>query len=64
MPHLFAYLDPGSGSMLIQVAISMVAVVAAAPILLRNKIVNGWRARRHPVTPPEEETQNSDSPPR
>jgi hypothetical protein len=35
MPHLFAYLDLASGSMIIQAAI---AGVVAAPILLRKQI--------------------------
>lgn len=34
-PHLFAYLDLASGSMIIQAAI---AGVVAVPILLRNRI--------------------------
>jgi hypothetical protein len=35
LPHLFAYLDLASGSMIIQAAI---AGVVAVPILLRNQI--------------------------
>ena len=35
MPHVFAYLDPGSGSLLIQAAI---AAVVSVPILLRHKL--------------------------
>jgi hypothetical protein len=35
MPHLFAYLDLASGSMIIQAAI---AGVVAVPILLRSRI--------------------------
>lgn len=35
LPHLFAYLDLASGSMIIQAAI---AGIVAVPILLRNQI--------------------------
>ncbi len=35
MPHLFAYLDPTTGSLLIQ---GSIAAVVAVPVLLRGRI--------------------------
>jgi hypothetical protein len=40
---VFAYLDPGSGSLIIQ---ALIAGIVAVPILLRNKISQGVRAVR------------------
>ena len=40
---IFAYIDPGAGSLLIQ---AVVAVVGAAPFLLRSKLralIDRWR---------------------
>jgi hypothetical protein len=39
--HVFAYLDPGSGSMLIQV---IIAGSIAIPVLFINYIKRGWRS--------------------
>ena len=46
MPHVFLYLDPGSGSLLIQ---ALLASMVAVPVLLRNKITAGLRAVRSAV---------------
>lgn len=43
MPHVFAYLDPGSGLLLFQAAI---AGIVALPIVFRRQVARGWRAIR------------------
>jgi hypothetical protein len=57
VPHVLAYLDPGSGSLLVQGAIAM---AVAAPIVARNKIAAGIVAVRRTVRrrQPEQEAPN------
>jgi len=43
MHHIFAYLDPGSGSIIIQAAI---AGIIAVPVIFRNKISQMVKAVR------------------
>ena len=43
MEHLLAYIDPGSGSLIIQ---ALIATVVAVPILLRTHIARGVGAIR------------------
>jgi hypothetical protein len=43
---VFAYVDPGSGSLIIQ---AVIAGLVAGPILLRNKIAQGARAVRRAI---------------
>ena len=43
MEHLLAYIDPGSGSLIIQ---AVIASVVAIPILLRSQIARGVGAIR------------------
>ena len=43
--HILAYIDPGSGSLIIQAAI---AAIIAIPILLRSQLSRVARALRHP----------------
>jgi hypothetical protein len=43
MLSLLAYIDPGSGSLIIQAAI---AAVVAIPIFLRSQIARAWSALR------------------
>lgn len=43
MHHVFAYLDPGSGSIIIQAAI---AGIIAVPVIFRNKISQMVKAVR------------------
>lgn len=47
MPFVFAYIDPGSVSLIIQAAI---AGIVAVPILLRSRIVAGTRAVRRALS--------------
>ena len=55
--HLWAYIDPGSGSMLVQV---ILAGILAVPFFFRRVISDGWRRIRggddtsKPATVPEE----------
>jgi hypothetical protein len=53
VPPIFAYFDPGSGSIIIQAAI---AALVAGPILLRNKIAQGVNAARRAVVRGREES--------
>jgi hypothetical protein len=41
VPHVFAYLDPGSASIMFQ---AILATLIAAPILGFNYIKRGWRS--------------------
>lgn len=60
LPHLFAYLDLASGSMIIQAAI---AGVVAVPILLRNQIRRLFgRGRSSDTTLTDEPTTPGTSP--
>ncbi len=56
MPPVFAYFDPGSGSIIIQAAI---AALVAGPILLRNKIGQGVEAARRAVVRGREESRTA-----
>ena len=53
--HVFAYVDPGTGSMLIQVAL---AAIVAVPVIVRRQIASVWnsvfRRSREKVAPPPE----------
>ncbi len=49
MPHVFAYLDLASGSMIVQAAIAGIVVV---PVLMRNKI-RGLFGRNKPTADAE-----------
>ena len=49
MPHpIFAYIDPGSGSLIIQVAI---ASIIAIPVILRDRIARVVRMFRRDPQP-------------
>ncbi len=54
MPHLLAYLDAGSGSMLLQVLAGGLAAFAVAGRLLWNRILTFLRIRK-----PQQETPAS-----
>jgi hypothetical protein len=63
VPHVFAYLDAGTGSMLIQ---AVIAGLVAAPIIFRRQVSNAARALRrltgsHPETDETAETSASPS---
>jgi hypothetical protein len=46
VPHVFAYLDPGSGSLIIQAAL---AAMISVPVIFRNRIARGARAVKRAV---------------
>lgn len=56
MPPVFAYIDPGTGSMIVQAA---VAALVAGPILARNKIAQGVNAARRAVVRGRDESEPS-----
>ena len=56
---LLAYIDPGSGSMLLQV---LLAGVLAVPFFFRRAIGDGWRRMRGDVSNPA--TRDEDSTPK
>ncbi len=53
MDFVFAYLDPGSGSIIIQ---ALIAGIVAVPIIFRNKISAIVRTVRGGETPEVKET--------
>jgi hypothetical protein len=56
---LFAYIDPGSGSMLLQV---ILAGVLAVPFFLRRTITDAWhRIRGVPEARPSDSSEETDS---
>lgn len=56
MPPLVAYIDPGSGSMLLQV---ILAGVLAVPFFFRRAIADGWRRIRGNNSPSERGDENA-----
>ena len=47
-----AYIDPGSGSLLIQV---LIATIVAVPYFLRTQISRAWRMIRRPKDQPADD---------
>jgi hypothetical protein len=57
VPHIFAYLDAGTGSMIIQ---ALIAGLVAVPIVFRRQVGNAARAvRRMTGREPEESTSTT-----
>lgn len=56
MPPLVAYIDPGSGSMLLQV---ILAGVLAVPFFFRRAIADGWRRIRGNNSPSARGDENA-----
>jgi hypothetical protein len=54
---IFAYIDPGSGSMLLQV---LLAAALSAPFLLRRSIGRVWRRIRGRTDDPAERPASED----
>jgi hypothetical protein len=54
----FAYIDPGSGSMLLQV---ILAGVLAVPFFLRRTIADTWHRIRGEKASPSESSEETDS---
>jgi hypothetical protein len=59
VPHIFAYLDAGTGSMIIQ---ALIAGVVAVPIVFRRQVSNAVRAVRRMTGRAPEETDSPASP--
>ena len=52
--HVIAYLDPGSGSMLVQLLVGGTAAVAVTAKLYWRRLLSLLRIRRRPAEPDEE----------
>ena len=55
MHHVLAYVDPGSGSLIVQGAIAVAAGVASSAYMVRRRISNVFRSKKNER--PEEETR-------
>jgi hypothetical protein len=56
--HLLAYLDPGSGSMILQIIAGGAAAVAVTAKLYWNRILKFLRIRKDDETPePQQQTE-------
>lgn len=58
MPMIFAYLDPGSGSLILQAVLGGVAGLGVAAKAMRNR----WRGRSAGKEEPAEETESESAP--
>ena len=60
MDHLFAYLDPGSGSMILQMLAGGVAAVAVTARLYWNRILKFLRIKKdEEVAEPKQQTDSA-----
>jgi hypothetical protein len=59
MHHVLAYVDPGSGSLIVQGAIAVAAGVASSAYMVRRRISNVFRSKKNDR--PEEETRTESS---
>jgi hypothetical protein len=57
VPFVFAYVDPGSASLIAQ---ALIAGIVAIPILLRGKIVAATRAARRALSRSRQESPAQD----
>jgi hypothetical protein len=55
----YAYLDPGTGSMLVQGLLAAIAVASAAVAAFWTRIVQLFRGRRHPGRPVDRDDPDS-----
>jgi hypothetical protein len=60
MHHVLAYVDPGSGSLLVQGAIAAVAGVASGAFMVRRRITNVFRSKKSD-RPEENRTESSEN---
>ena len=58
MHHVLAYVDPGSGSLLVQGAIAAAAGVASGAFMVRKRVSNLFRGKKNERP---EETRNESS---
>ena len=47
MHHVLAYVDPGSGSLIVQGAIAVAAGVASSAYMVRRRISNVFRSKKN-----------------
>jgi len=59
MHHVLAYVDPGSGSLIVQGAIAVAAGVASSAYMVRRRISGVFRSKKNER--PEEETRTESS---
>ena len=57
--HLLGYLDPGSGSMILQILAGGVAAVAVTARLYWNRILKFLRIRKDDETAPEQQADSA-----
>jgi len=60
MHHVLAYVDPGSGSLIVQGAIAAVAGVASSAYMVRRRISNVFRSKKND-RPEENRTESSEN---
>jgi hypothetical protein len=60
MHHVLAYVDPGSGSLIVQGAIAVAAGVASSAYMVRRRISNVFRSKKN-ETDRTEETRTESS---
>ena len=60
MHHVLAYVDPGSGSLLVQGAIAAAAGVASSAYMVRRRIANVFRSKKN-ERPEETRTDSSEN---
>jgi hypothetical protein len=60
MHHVLAYVDPGSGSLIVQGAIAAAAGVASGAYMVRRRITNVFRSKKND-RPEETRTESSEN---
>ncbi len=60
MHHVLAYVDPGSGSLIVQGAIAVAAGVASSAYMVRRRISNIFRSKKND-RPEETQTESSEN---
>ena len=60
MHHVLAYVDPGSGSLIVQGAIAVAAGVASSAYMVRRRISNVFRSKKND-RPEETRTEPSEN---
>jgi len=60
MHHVLAYVDPGSGSLIVQGAIAVAAGVASSAYMVRRRISNVFRSKKTD-RPEENRTESAEN---
>jgi hypothetical protein len=61
MHHVLAYVDPGSGSLIVQGAIAVAAGVASSAYMVRRRISNVFRSKKNDRPEEENRTESSEN---